>query len=135
MPRSRPLATPGGDSRDLQHAEGLPATATTLTATRSEIRGATEPERLVELLAQLRTLETEAEVRLLRLSVAEGLRDQSGDEVLDTKATAALIGRSVDWVNRHRHELRSALVSETGARPRYSRQRLTKLLERWGERS
>ena len=118
MSRTRPLATPGG-------VDALSATAAALAAARIEILEAANTESLVAVLAELRKLETEAEVRILRLYVSEHLRDQGEDRVLDTKATASLIGRSVDWVNKHRYELRSALVSGPGTRPRYSQRQLT----------
>jgi hypothetical protein len=102
-----------------------------LAAARTEIRQATDPSALVEILVVLRTLETEVEGRQLALSVPAFGVSPAQDQVLDSKKTAVLLGTSLDWIYRNRPRLAPALVSPHDARQRYSQTRLQQLRDSW----
>jgi hypothetical protein len=85
--------------------------------------------RRAELLRELAELEAAIPAALAGLTAAKG-PSADPDEVLDAKAAAVVVGRSLDWFGRHRAEYVSALVSRKGQRPRYSRRLLERCLTR-----
>lgn len=115
----------GGDPR----LDGLANASAFVSIAQEEIRQAIDLAQLVEVLKALRTLEVEADTR--RLILIARSTERQDDAVLDTTQASRVIGRSVDWCNRHRREMAPALVSATGPRPRYSRNRLMELLGKW----
>ncbi len=99
---------------------------------REAVLQASDLHEVTALLAAIRQVETEAETRRLEvLVVADRETLQGPDAILDSDQAASFLGESLNWVYHHRRQLRPALVSAEGSRPRYSRSKLEVLQENW----
>jgi hypothetical protein len=102
-----------------------------LKAAREEIAHIRNLEDLTGILGAIRELE--AEVETARLLVILGVADEREvmDEIVDSAGAAKLLARTRDWTVHNKGRLTGALVSPVGTRPRYSKNKLIELRERW----
>ena len=83
------------------------------------------------VLGAIRDVEAEAETARLLVILSDRDARDSTDEIVNTAGAARLLGRSPDWVAHNKAHLTGAVVSPIGTRPRYSKNKLIELRERW----